>query len=270
MRSLYLENAKNTAPFAMGVLVENVNGQPIIKGYDDAGQPFTHRLMPGADVDYSHMNEGRGLQVYFAELDQAGDMNIKISPGQIREHAIQDPDGHTRIVLDLTGWVDGDKKPIDRLSPLARVVASNARALLSTNESVRAIVGSAFDAKKGDEANYFETFDVAPKNFAPKGMFEARVDTASLDSVVDRYIDKHKTTVAATSAKEFGIRVFRLNHKPGDATNPEKPIGDLSEVHGATLSDIERAAKSGVKHGVHFNLNAEIQHSGNPFSSKPK
>lgn len=271
MKALYVKSAKNTSQFPVGVQITGVNGQALNHFTDDVGQHYAYPLLPGESLNFAHLGDGNGLKIAGNELDQHAAVNVRMSMQEMQEFQKPGPDeDHVVVDVDLSGFADkNNATPAATLNPLAKVLIANSRALLTANKPVRMVVGNRLDPDTEADRNakpLFQTYDIKEAQWSKKpGDFQVLVDKASLDHVLEKYDTKVKETAAKTSAKDYNVKIIRLNHKPETG----KAFGDLTGEHGVTPSDIERANSGTVISGVHLVLVHEIQHNGKPFGASP-
>lgn len=267
MRGLYLTSGKNHESFAVGLVANGVNGEPIYNYVDDIGQQYTYPMLPGQELDFSKMNGGNGLKLAGQMLDSHGTVNLAMSKEQLKGFAKPSgKEGELTIDLDFTNHTKNSPKGAkDTLNPLAKVVIANSRAVLSQNPDIRKIVGETLDPDSASDIKHksqFASFKVVPEPFDETGnKFIVRVDEQSLDNVLKRVNNKAKQA-AKTSANDYTMGVIRLNHKAGASV----PFGNPKGEHGITTRDLDIAASSGKTSGLHIVLTHEIDHNGKAYS----
>jgi len=267
MRGLYLTSGKNHESFAVGLVANGVNGEPIYNYVDDTGQQYTYPVLPGQELDFSKMNGGKGLKLAGQMLDSHGTVNLQMSKEQLKGFAKpSDKESELTIDLDFTNHTKNSPKGAkDTLNPLAKVVIANSRAILSQNPDIRKIVGETLDPDSASDVKHksqFASFKVAQQPFDETGnKFIVRVDEQSLDNVLKRVNNKAKQA-AKTSANDYTMSVIRLNHKAGASL----PFGNTKGEHGITTRDLDLAAANGKTSGLHIVLNHEIDHNGKAYS----
>lgn len=280
VREMYIEKAANISKSAIAIKVSALNGRDLKKNHHADGSWSTLVLHPGEQVDYSHMNHGRGLRIASNNLDQHGDINVAMSPAEMMQYA-KVPDGDeykdangkplkfvTR--LDLSGYGQ-HTDPVEQLKPLEKnplglLVYANAKVKINSHPGIEQAIGGrlpAIEPKDLELVDMLPDLQLAPAQFGKPGQFDAMIDAQHLRDLVDIYATNNAAKAQPTSAKEHKIEVFRLG-----GAGPKDHIGDLSKELGVTSADIDRAAHT--LSGVHLQVNYVVQHNGKKYDNTKK
>jgi hypothetical protein len=262
MKGVYIEKAQNNEKFPVGIKIDGVNGESLNHYQDEVGNTFAYALLPGESVAYGTLNNGLGRKLGGRELDEHGQVHIKLSADELKKFATLQ-NGNAIIDIDFTSYAKSkpaEERTTESMNPLAKVVVANSRALLAKDPRVRKIVGS--DLDPADEADkklqaQFQTFKIDKKPFADnEAQMQVLVDEASLDSMLSLIKKKIAKTAAKTNAKDYTVSVVRLNRKSG----PGALYGDIAGEHQVTGRDVDAANAGKTPSGVHVVLNHEIHH----------
>lgn len=263
MKGVYIEKAVNNEKFPVGIKIDGVNGESLNRYQDEVGQKVAYVLHPGEEVAYGALNNGLGRKLGGRDLDEHGQVHIKLSADELKKFATVKGDGTAIIDIDFTSY-SKKNKPNERttssMNPLAKVVVANARALLSADPRVRKIVGDDLNPVNASDkkvVTQFQTFKIDKKPFSDNdAQMQVLVDEASLDNVLKLIKQKVAKTAAKTHAKDYTVSVVRLNRKPTKDTK----YGDITGEHQVTGRDIDAANAGNVASGVHITLNHQIHH----------
>lgn len=271
----YIETATNKSDSVIGIQYHALNGQDIIKKQHKDGEWSTLVLHPNQTKDFSHLNDGKGLKIHENPLDEYGNVNVQMSPGDLLKHAETHKDyidaatgkpTHYQVEVDLSGFGKFEATQEEKLapmSPLARVVYANAKADFHAVPGIEAMVGGPLPKPTPQEAaaeKLFPTMTVVPDfRGKEKGRFTATIEAPHLQEAIDHYAKNVAQKAQPTSAQHHAIKVIRIGKGKGG-------FGDISNELGVTPADIDRSKNSWS--GVHLTTNYDIQHNGKPFDGE--
>lgn len=266
---LYVEKLHNVSKSPIGIQVTGLNGQDLKKNIHQDGQWSTLTVLPGQQLDYTHLNGGRGLLLSANKLSSADEINVNMSPADMLAAAVPhknfiDASGApTKFIVDLdfSGFADPSiTDPAEQLAvleknPAGLIVYANAKHAVHSQVPHELVARlPPITAEDLNRVNVLPGLEVSKAEFGKPGEYRALVDAQAYRDLVESYANDNQSKAAPTVPKEHKIAVFRMNG------NDKEHIGDLSKELGVTQSDIDRSDQ--VTNGLHAHFNYVLQHNG--------
>jgi len=256
VRALYLQKAFNSSAEPVALQVANLNGENLKKNMHQNGEWSTVTLAPGERADYSHVNDGLGVQLASNQLDSQGQINVNMSPADLMKYAETHPnhidsEGNPTkhlVNLDLSGFGQQGASMEEKLAPLEKnplglLVYANAKAKINAVPGIEHAIGGSLPPADGDTHDLLPDLEVQPDVFGERGHFKALVSAAQLHDLVDHFSHENISKAQPTSAQSH---VIALVH-----TSDSKANG--------------RPVEGGAVHAL---FNYEIQHNGKPYGKE--
>jgi len=258
VRSLFLQKAHNSSAAPVALQVAHLNGKHVKTNVHQDGKWSTVTLSPGERVDYSHLNDGKGLQLASNYLDSQGEINVNMSPADLMKYAETHPHhvdsqgAPTKhlVHLDLSGFAQHGATMEEKLAPLEKnplglLVYANAKAKINAVPGIEQEIGGELPPADGHYADMLPGLEVQPDTFGARGNFKALVDAEQLRDLVDHFGRENISKAQPTSAQEHSI----------------------SLVHASSSKASARPAEGGA---VYVQLHYQVQHNGKEYGKTPK
>lgn len=262
----YVESAKNISDSPLGVQFLAVNGRDVKNKYHKDGSWSTIVVGPRESRDFSMLNGGKGLLIASNPLDDYGNVNVQMSPGDLLASAKKHTDGKKYVVdVDLTGFANRNASLEEQLQPmsqLGKIVYANAKMAFNSYPGIEQMIGGPLPPLSQSDVSgtpLFPDIKVVPDLLSDTpGRFHAVIPADQLTDAVEHYGKAVVKNAQPTSAHQHAIRVFRIGTKNG------QKIGDISNELGITQGDIDRSKVQWS--GLHLVTNYDIQHNGKKFT----
>ena len=278
VRKIYLQSASTTSKAPVGIQFKKVNDKDLDLQHHE-GDHYTWStttLQPGSEVDYRHLNNGKGLLLHSNELSPVEKSNSRVSMQEIwkdvQQHEDYMKDGqptHYVISANLGGYADPNKKTMAEkaasMNAAAQMVYANAKAQINDHPVIRQHMAGIdlHPVNKLDEHNTtFSDVDVRHDNTGKaKERFHLIVPASEFDHIAKVYEQQLNKSPKATNATAHTIEVFRPGQTdPKIEPGTKNTIGNIAGEGGVTTADAERAMT--VATTAHLSLLYEIEHPG--------
>lgn len=269
---VYLQKLHNASKSPLQLQVSGLNGRDLAKDFHQDGSWSTLVVHPEEKVDYTSMNNGRGLLLASNKLTSAAEVNVSLTAADIlasaKPHTFEASGAPAKYLVDLdfSGFANNELSPAEQIktlekSPAGMLVFANAKAkIVTSNVLDPALVRRLPPLEPAElkQADVLPSLKIDKAAFGEPGHYQALIDGNEFRELVGSYESDNQAKATPTMAKTHQITVRRMN------AGPKEHIGDISKELSVTQTDIDRNAQAQT--GLHAYFNYVVQHNGTKYN----